>query len=110
MTGKTTRLYVEAPVVRSELQGEPVGDYQRTGRKAKFKITPLSGREYVQAQQVQSNVTHELKCPYFAGANSSMRLTAGEVAATPTRIFNVESVVNENEANRFLVWRCVEVT
>jgi SPP1 family predicted phage head-tail adaptor len=110
MTGKTTRLHIEVPIMRSELQGEPVGEYARTGRKAKFKIVPLTGREYVQAQQVQSNVTHELKCPYFSGANSSMRLTAGEEAATPSRIFNVESVVNEKEQNRFLVWRCVEVT
>lgn len=110
MTGKTIRLHVETPVLRSELSGEPMGEYERTSRAARFKIKPVTGREYVQGQQFQSNITHELKCPYFAGANSAMRLTAGDDAGNPTRIFNVESVVNENEANRFLVWRCVEVT
>jgi len=100
-----TILWVETPKLGSELLGEPVGKYERTGRREWFDIRPLSGREFVRGQQVQSNVTHELKCPYFAGANTGMRLTneAG------TRIFNVESVVNENEANRFLVWRVVEV-
>ncbi len=89
--------------------GEPVGEFERTGRVARFKAKPISGREYVQGQQVQSNVTHELRCIHFAGAHTGMRLTAGDDAESPTRIFNVESVVNENEANRFLVWRVVEV-
>ncbi len=102
-------LHVETPVLRSELLGEPVGEYERTGWREWFEIRPLSGREYVQGQQVQSSVTHELRCVHFAGANTGMRLTAGEDADNPTRIFNVESVVNENEANRFLVWRVVEV-
>jgi SPP1 family predicted phage head-tail adaptor len=106
---RNTILYVETPVLRSELAGEPVGEYERTGERQFFDIRPLSGREYVQAQQVQSTATHELRCVYFAGANTSMRLTAGE-SETPTRVFNVESVVNDNENNRSLVWRCQEVT
>lgn len=103
-------LHVETPIVRSELAGEPVGEFERTGRREWFDVRPLSGREYTQTQQIQSNVTHELRCVYFAGANTSMRLTAGDDAENPSRTFNVESVVNENEANRFLVWRVVEVT
>ena len=110
MTGKTLRLYVERPVLRSEVMGEPVGEFERTGRVARFKVKPISGREYVQGQQVQSNITHELKCPHFTDeVHTGMRLTAGDNAEAPTRIFNVESVVNENEANRFLVWRVAEV-
>lgn len=103
-----TILHVETPRLGNELLGEPVDGYERTGRREWFEIRPLSAREYVQAQQVQSSVSHELRCVYFSGANTGMRLTAGETD-TPTRIFNVESVVNENEANRFLVWRVVEV-
>lgn len=99
-----TILFVEAPNSGNELLGEPVGGYARTGRKEWFEIRPLSAREFAQGQQIQSVVTHELKCPFFAGANNSMRL-ANEAG---TRVFNVDSVVNENEANRFLVWRCTE--
>lgn len=103
-----TLLHIETPLLGNELLGEPVGGYERTGRRAWFEVRPLSGREYVQSQQVQSSVTHELRCAYFAGATTGMRLTAGE-SDTPTRIFDVESVVNEHEANRFLVWRVQEV-
>lgn len=101
-----TILRIEVPVHRSELAGEPVGEYKWTGQIEWFEIRPLSSREYVQGQQIQSNVTHELKCHYFAGANTAMRL----VTADGLRTFNVESVVNEDEANRHLVWRCTEVT
>lgn len=98
-------LHIEVPVQRSELAGEPVGEYERTGRSEWFEIRPLSSREYMQGQQIQSSVTHELKCHYFAGANTAMRL----VTADGLRTFNPDSVVNENEANRHLVWRCTEV-
>jgi SPP1 family predicted phage head-tail adaptor len=99
-----TILHVEVPVPGNELEGTPVGGFARTGQKAWFEIRPLSSRELVVGQQIQSLVSHELKCAFFTGAHNAMRLTneAG------TRIFNVESVVNENESNRFLVWRCVE--
>ncbi len=100
-----TILHIETPVHRSELAGEPIGEYERSGVSEWFDIRPLSSREYVQGQQIQSSVTHELKCRHFAGANTAMRL----VTADGLRTFNVESVVNENEANRHLVWRCTEV-
>jgi len=99
-------LHIEIPIPGNELEGTPVGGYERTGQKAWFEIRPLSSRELVIGQQIQSLATHELKCVFFAGAHSAMRLTneAG------TRVFNVDSVVNENEANRFLVWRAQEET
>ena len=56
------------------------------------------------AQQVQAKTTHEGRCHWFEGATSEMRLKYG------SRIFNVESVVNEREQNRFLVWRLEEVS
>lgn len=72
-------------------------------RQEYFRITPLSAREFVQSQGVESTVSHRGECPYFAGANSAMRLTDG------TRMFNVASVVNRNEQNRKLDWMLTEV-
>ena len=72
-------------------------------RQEWFVITPLSSREFIQAQGVQSTVSHEGECPWFAGFNSRLRLVSGE------RIFNVESVVNRDERNRKLDWMLVEV-
>lgn len=104
-----TILHVEVPVTRNELAGEPTGDYERTGRREWFEIIPIGGGEYVQGRQSESSITHVLRCHYFAGANSLMRLTAGE-SATPSRIFSVDSVVNVNEENRFLEWSAIEKT
>jgi SPP1 family predicted phage head-tail adaptor len=66
------------------------------------EIRPLSGREYEAAQQMQSSVTHRIQTHLVATANSAMRLVAGD------RVFEVESVINEGERNRFHVWRCTE--
>lgn len=67
------------------------------------KINPLQGREYEQAQQMQAGISHKITTRFFAGANSSMRLVYG------ARVFNVESVINQGERNRWLEWRCEEV-
>lgn len=104
-----TILHIETPVHRSELAGEPVGEYERTGRREWFEIIPSGGGEYVQAKQAEASITHVLRCRYFSGANSMMRLTAGEWAS-PSRIFSVDSVVNVNEENRFLEWTAIEKT
>lgn len=103
-----TLLYIDNPVEANELAGETTGTYERSGQQEWFEVKTQSGREYVQAQQTQSRVTHMLRCAYFPGANSRMRLSRGEVDA-PTRVFNVESVVDENDEGRFLVWMCQEV-
>lgn len=100
-------LHIDEHVEGNELAGEPSG-WQRTGKQAYFEVMSQSGREFQLAQQMHANITHLMKCAYFAGANSRLRLSKGEVA-TPTRVFNVESVINEREENRFLVWSCVEV-
>lgn len=75
-------------------------------RQEWFSLVPLSGEEYQHAQQTHSQVTHEGRCPYFAGANSQLRLTS----ESDSRVFHVESVINENERNRDLLWRLVEVS
>lgn len=74
-------------------------------------IKPLTGREYTQAQQVQSTVTHRIRTQYVPDAKSSMRLAklSGETGE-PTRLFNVESVVNVDERNRWSEWMCEEVS
>jgi SPP1 family predicted phage head-tail adaptor len=100
-------LHIEQRTVGNELAGEEAETWVRILREW-FDIQPLTGREYVEAQAVQSNVSHKATCPFFAGANSKMRLTLGENANTPERVFNVESVVNVGENNRLLEWMVKE--
>lgn len=73
-------------------------------RKEWFLLSPLSGREYEREQKMEATTTHRGRCRYFEGADSKLRLVYGD------RIFNVQSVVNEEERNKWLVWRLIEVT
>ena len=68
-----------------------------------FQIKPLNGRELEQARQMQSMTTHTAMCVYFKGASTRYRLRECE------RIWEVQSVVNVEEANRHLEWRLTEL-
>lgn len=103
------QLHIEENTPGNELAGEDADNWERV-RREWFEITPLTGREYVQARQMQSDVSHRLRCVYFPGAHSLMRLTAGDDSSSPERTFHVESVVNVGEENRFLEWMCREAT
>ena len=37
-------------------------------------IDPISGREFYEAGQNQSEVTHKIRCRYFAGLTTAMRI------------------------------------
>lgn len=105
---RNTLLHIEERTVGNELAGEPAETWARL--KAEwFAIEPMTGREYVQAQQLQNSVSHKLRSVYLAGCHPGMRLTAGEDAENPTRTFNVESVVDVGEQHRELEWMATEV-
>jgi SPP1 family predicted phage head-tail adaptor len=98
-------LTVEQDTVGNELAGEP--SEAETVCSVWGNIHPLTGREYQQAQQMQSNVSHkittELLPQNLGPATSRMRLKHG------TRTFEVQSVVNVEERNRELEWMCTEL-
>ncbi len=56
-------------------------------------IEPLNSREFFQAQQMQSDVTHKVKLRYYAGLRPDWRIKFG------TRIFDIQSVMNPEERN-----------
>lgn len=106
---RNTLLHIEERTVGNELAGEPAETWTRRANPEWFSIEPMTGREYVQAQQLQSAVSHKLRSVYLAGCHPGMRLTAGNDADNPTRTFNVESVVDVGEQHRELEWMAVEV-
>jgi SPP1 family predicted phage head-tail adaptor len=65
-------------------------------------IEPLEGREYYQAQQINSAITHKVRIRYRDGITPDMRFVYNG------RTFHIDSVVNEREERRFLVIRCQE--
>ena len=61
------------------------------------EITPLSGREGLQAQQMYASATHRIRIRYRAGVVPKMRFLKG------TREFEIDVVLNVDERNRELV-------
>lgn len=94
----------------NELEGVPEDEWG-TVKEVWASIVPMAGREYYQAQQMESTVSHRIETEFFAGAHPRMKLIKPneEDPANPLRTFNVKSVVNINERNRKLQWMCEEV-
>ena len=67
-------------------------------------ISPLSGRELMNAQQVNSDVTHRVTIRFYSGVQPSWRVVFG------TRTFEVQSVRNLDERDRTMELMCVERT
>lgn len=65
-------------------------------------VEPLVGREYLEAKQVQADVSHKVKCRYLAGVKPSMEVTLGD------RIFTIDSVINIQERGAEMVLMCRE--
>ena len=66
-------------------------------------IEPLSGRELLQAQQIQADVTHRVRFRFLAGVTAKMRGLYG------TRYFNILSIINTDERDREIVLMCKEL-
>jgi SPP1 family predicted phage head-tail adaptor len=67
-------------------------------------IEPLSGRELLQAQQIQADITHRVRFRYVSGVTAKMRVLYG------SRIFNILSIINPEERNREITLACKELT
>ncbi len=65
-------------------------------------VEPLSGRELLAAQQVQGETTHRVRMRFQAGITTSHRILFN------LRPFNIQSVINKNEAGAFLELLCTE--
>lgn len=69
----------------------------KTERTIWASIKPLSGSEYFLAQQVQADVTHQIRIRYFEGIRPDWRIVFG------TRIFDIKSNINLDERNNEMI-------
>lgn len=65
-------------------------------------IEPMNGRELLAAQQVQSQVNTRITIRYRDGVTPAMRILY------KSRYFDIQSIQDIEERNRFLVLQCVE--
>lgn len=66
-------------------------------------VNPISGREFFQAETINSEVTHKILIRYRAGIEPTMRVKFKD------RIFTILSVINFQEKNEALQLMCKEL-
>ena len=65
-------------------------------------INTLSGREFQQAQQMEVEVSHKVTIRFRKDVKRSQLVLFGE------RRFEIQYIINRDEANRFLELYCIE--
>lgn len=77
-------------------------DWNEVDRR-RVNIRPLQGAELMEARQVVAQATHKVTMRYYAGLKSTtFRFVFG------TRILDIKSVLNVEEANRVMIVTCEE--
>jgi SPP1 family predicted phage head-tail adaptor len=66
-------------------------------------VEPLKGREYLLAQNTNTELTVRIRIRYLPGITPGMRVKYGE------RIFDIQSVIDIEERHREMHLMCVEV-
>lgn len=66
-------------------------------------IEPINAREYFQAEQVHSEITHRITLRYLNGISPKCRIVFG------SRTFDVEAVLNTDERNYQHTLLCKEL-
>lgn len=66
-------------------------------------IDPISGREFYAAEQRQSEVSHKIRCRYYPGLTTAMRIKSGK------RIFEIAAKIDWEERHESLLIMCKEL-
>lgn len=65
-------------------------------------IDPLGGREFYEAQAANASVTHKITIRYWSGLKRS------HVFSYKDRVFEIQYIINVNEADRFMEIQALE--
>ena len=95
------RIFFQQPVTTDDGYGGKPMTWVNYG-KAWAKIEPLTGREYFFAHQIQAEVTHRVTTRFRQDIKEDMRISAG------SRILEIESIIDLDEAHQFLEFFCKE--
>lgn len=98
------RITVQTPTQATDDRGAPT-DTWATYATRWAAVEPLSGREYFGAQQIASDITHQIRVRHdtVTGAiNPKMRISYD------SRTFDIESAINTGERDREVVLMCRE--
>jgi SPP1 family predicted phage head-tail adaptor len=95
---------IEQRATTPDTYGEPAQTWTTLQADQPASIEPLSGRELINAQAVQSDVTHRVRMRYVAGIETKHRIVFG------TRVLDIRAIRNVDE--RGIEWEllCTEGT
>ena len=100
-----TRVQVQEPVEVNGSEGELERTWLTIGSRWAH-VEPLSGREFWQAQQVQSDVTHRVRMRYDRQITSKHRLLLSQYETG--RVLNIAHVRVRDERKAEMELLCVE--
>lgn len=95
------RIFFQQAIETDDGYGGKVKTWINCG-EAWAKVEPLTGREFFYAHQIQAEVTHRVTTRFRQDVHREMRISAG------SRILEIESIVDLDEAHQFLEFFCRE--
>ena len=66
-------------------------------------IKPMKAYERMQAQKLETPLSHKVTIRYRSGVTTKHRLLFG------SRVFHIKGIINPDEANQFLELTCIEI-
>lgn len=96
------RITIQSPPTAQDSYGELTGSWSDVST-VWASVVPIVGREYFQAETVQSEISHKIRIRYKSGIVPKMRVKFG------SRYFEIQSVLNYKEGNAELQLMCKEL-
>lgn len=96
------RVKIQTKTISQGTTGEFIETWADTATRW-AAIEPLEGREYWQAQQLNTETTAKITIRHYPGLTTVNRIKFG------SRYFDIVSVQNQKEGNKYTVLMCKEV-
>jgi SPP1 family predicted phage head-tail adaptor len=95
-------IYDKGTVTRNGV-GEEIPAYDLLVATVWGAVEPMSGREFIEANQVQADVTYRLRIRYRADVRPEMRVIEG------THTYHIDSVLDQKGERKELYLMCREI-
>ena len=98
------RVTIRKPVETQNSYGEPIVRWQDVATGVWASIEPLSGREFMAAKQLVSEIEVRIRIRYLAGLSAKMKIVDAN-----SNSYLIESIINIEERNRELQLMCSRI-
>lgn len=96
------RVKIQVPVTARNGLGEQITTWS-TLATLWGSVEPLRGREFFDAEQVQSEISHRVRIRFYDGITAQMRVLH------EARILQIQSVIDVNERHKEMQLMCREM-